>query len=158
MKYQSYSQNYENRAKSEELPQGMNSAFGSLCSRGHLGKFVLPWDTLYAAKCSVKGHFPVDQPLGLCLSAVCLGTHGHTAVEQPCQARHVVLFGYRPKSEKQRPLAPVHAEGRERVAKRLKAEGCHDPPGAPPPPPSSQAAKMMCLGLEATRIFFRRNR
>eukprot|EP00439_Symbiodinium_sp_Y106_P084032 s662_g24.t1 len=72
----------------------------------HLGKFVLPWDTLYAAKCSVKGHFPVDQ--------------------------HVVLFGYRPKSEKQRPLAPVHAEG------------------APPPPPSSQAAKMMCLGLEVT--------
>jgi len=72
----------------------------------HLGKFVLPWDTLYAANCSVKGHFPVDQ--------------------------HVVLFGYRPKSEKQRPLAPVHAEG------------------APPPPPSSQAAKMMCLGLEVT--------
>ncbi|CAE7752100.1 Cc2d2a [Symbiodinium sp. CCMP2592] len=72
----------------------------------HLGKFVLPWDTLYAAKCSVKGHFPVDQ--------------------------HVVLFGYRPKSEKQRLPPPVQAEG------------------APPPPPSSQAAKMMCLGLEVT--------
>jgi len=37
----------------------------------HLGRFVLPWSTLYSAKCSLKGQFLVDE--------------------------HPVLFGYRPK-------------------------------------------------------------
>ncbi|CAK9090187.1 Coiled-coil and C2 domain-containing protein 2A, partial [Durusdinium trenchii] len=40
----------------------------------HLGRFVLPWSTLYSAKCSLKGNFLVDE--------------------------HPVLFGYRPKVQK----------------------------------------------------------
>ncbi|CAJ1420608.1 unnamed protein product [Effrenium voratum] len=43
----------------------------------HLGRFVVPWDTLYSAKCSLKGHFLVDQ--------------------------YPVLFGYRPKARKKPP-------------------------------------------------------
>ena len=31
---------------------------------GHLGRFVLPWSTLYSAKCSLKGQFLVDELLG----------------------------------------------------------------------------------------------
>ena len=33
--------------------------------QGHLGRFVLPWSTLYSAKCSLKGQFLVDEPLSL---------------------------------------------------------------------------------------------
>ena len=29
-----------------------------------MGRFVLPWSTLYSAKCSLKGQFLVDEPLG----------------------------------------------------------------------------------------------
>lgn len=30
--------------------------------RRHLGRFVLPWSTLYSSRCSIKGHFRVEQP------------------------------------------------------------------------------------------------
>ena len=39
--------------------------FAGFMRRGHLGRFVLPWSTLYSAKCSLKGQFLVDEPLSL---------------------------------------------------------------------------------------------
>ena len=100
---------------------------------------------------ALRDTFPLISRSDYALSTVCFGTHGHSVLAEPCrQARHVVLFGYRPKSEKQRPPAPVQAEGRAWSPHRGWRLAMLAP-GAPPPPPSSQAAKMMCLGLEAPR-------
>lgn len=68
----------------DELTQNLRGSGKELRIRRqlrHLGRFVLPWSTLYSAKCSLKGNFLVEE--------------------------HPVLFGYRPKVRKKPPTALV---------------------------------------------------
>eukprot|EP00931_Biecheleriopsis_adriatica_P026090 TRINITY_DN15896_c0_g1_i1.p1 TRINITY_DN15896_c0_g1~~TRINITY_DN15896_c0_g1_i1.p1 ORF type:complete len:1745 (+),score=308.47 TRINITY_DN15896_c0_g1_i1:250-5235(+) len=87
---QEYLQNYGGQLVFnvfDEMTQVLSSNARDVRTRSQLrflGRFTLPWGTLYASKCTVKGHFRTEQP--------------------------PVLFGYRPKVEQPRHLVGQSGE------------------------------------------------